>query len=398
MTVSQSSKGESADIARVDGARLTALLSGLVRARSENPPGEEAEVAGLVEAECREMGLEVEIVESEPGRPSVVARWAGGPGPHLIYCSHIDVVPAGNRDLWEVDPYGAEIADGRMYGRGSSDAKGCVAAALEAVRALKESGFEPAGTLELMMVSDEETMGFKGAGYLMDQGRLGSDIGIVGEPTSLRVVTAQRGANWAKITTRGVAAHGSAPERGRSAIKHMAEIVLQLEETLPADVHPILGGPNINVGTIRGGEKVNIVPAWCEIEVDRRSLPHETRADVLAQLNEAVERARRRFPDLEAEVDLMFSGDAFEVARDALTVKTLSQAVWDVTGAPGKLIGFRGASDARFLAESGAETVLCGPGDITLAHTAHESIDLKELELGARVYALTFARLLGTPA
>ena len=394
MTVSQSEQGVGADIPQVDGGRVTALLTELVRARSENPPGEEAVVAGLVEAECRGMGLEVELVEAEPDRPSVVARWSGGPGPRIIYCSHIDVVPAGNLKLWDVDPYAAEIVDGRMYGRGSSDAKGCVAAALEAVRALKEIGFEPAGTIELMMVADEEAMGFKGAGHLLQQGRLGSDIGIVGEPTSLRVVTAQRGANWARITAHGKAAHGSAPERGRNAIKFMSEIVLQLEETLPTDVHPILGGPNINVGTIEGGEKVNIVPAWCTIEVDRRSLPHETREEIVAQMEEAVDRARKRFPDLEAEVDLMFAGDAFEIERDAHIVKVLSQVVWDVTGAPGKLVGFRGASDARFLAESGAETILCGPGDITLAHTAHEYIDLHELELGARVYALAFQRLL----
>lgn len=394
MTVSQSDKDEGADI-RVDRERMTALLARLVRARSENPPGEEQAAAAIVEDDCRDLGLDVEVIESEPGRPSVVARWRGRPGPRLIYCSHIDVVPAGPPSLWDVDPYGAEIVDGRMHGRGSSDAKGCVAAALEAVRALRDAGFEPDGTLELMMVADEETMGFKGAGHLMERGLLGSDFGIVGEPTSLRVVTAQRGANWARITTKGKAAHGSAPERGRSAIKHMAEIVLQLEETLPTDVHPILGGANINVGTIHGGEKVNIVPAACVIEVDRRSLPHETRDDVLAQLNEAVDRARRRFPDLEAEVEIMHSGDAFEVDRDSVIVKTVSRAVEEATGAPGKLIGFRGASDARFLVQSGAETVLCGPGDIALAHTAGEWIDLHEFEVGARVYALAFSRLLG---
>lgn len=394
MTVSQSDKDEGADI-RVDRERMTALLARLVRARSENPPGEEQAAAAIVEDDCRDLGLDVEVIESEPGRPSVVARWRGRPGPRLIYCSHIDVVPAGPPSLWDVDPYGAEIVDGRMHGRGSSDAKGCVAAALEAVRALRDAGFEPDGTLELMMVADEETMGFKGAGHLMERGLLGSDFGIVGEPTSLRVVTAQRGANWARITTKGKAAHGSAPERGRSAIKHMAEIVLQLEETLPTDVHPILGGANINVGTIHGGEKVNIVPAACVIEVDRRSLPHETRDDVLAQLNEAVDRARRRFPDLEAEVEIMHSGDAFEVDRDSAIVKAVSRAVAEATGAPGKLIGFRGASDARFLVQSGAETVLCGPGDIALAHTAGEWIDLHEFEVGARVYALAFSRLLG---
>lgn len=389
----------SADFATfVDRDRLVDRLQQLVRTPSENPPGEEAAAAALTSALCKDLGLDVEEHESEPGRPSVVARWRGSDGPTLCYCSHIDVVPAGDPSLWERDPYSGAIEDGRMHGRGSSDAKGPVAAALEAVAILKGAGWEPRGTLELALVADEETMGFQGAGYLVEQKIVAPDVAIVGEPTSLRVVRAQRGASWFRLTTRGVAGHGSAPERGVNAIKHMAEVLLHLEETLPDATHPLLGGPTISVGTIRGGEKVNIIPAACVAEIDRRTVPGETRESVIAGIEEAVELARERFPDVDAVVDLAFFAESFEVPRDAQVVTAAVDAIHTTTGRDVDVIGFRGASDARFLFETGADVIVCGPGDITLAHTARESIDLAELEDGAVAYAKAFASLLSDGA
>ena len=367
----------------------------MVATPSENPPGNEADVAALVAAYCDEIGLKTELHEGAPGRPSVVARWEGGPGPTIDYCSHIDVVPAGDPRLWNDDPFSARIEGGTLHGRGSCDAKGPVAAALEAVDALRRSGWEPAGTLQLDLVADEEAMGFKGAGYLVEKGVSAPDAAIVGEPTSLRVVRAQRGACWFSISTKGAATHGSAPERGVSAIKHMAEIVLRLEDSLPDIAHPVLGGPSINVGTIHGGAKVNIVPASCVIEVDRRSIPQESRDDVLASIESAVERARERFPDLQADIEFSFYAAPFEVDSEAPLVRQCAAAVTEATGSPAELVGFRGASDARFLAEAGADVVVLGPGDIGLAHTAHESVELAEVEAAARAYALAFSRLLG---
>ncbi len=378
----------------LDRNRLTDRLTAMVQEPSENPPGEEGRVGAQVAAYCEELGLEVDIHELDEGRPNVVARW--GSGSRVVgYCSHFDVIPAGDHSLWEREPYGGEVVDGRMHGRGTADAKGPIAAALEAVAILRGAGFEPDGTLELALVSDEETMGFIGAGYLVEQGLIRPEVAIVGEPTSLRVVHAQRGACWFKITTRGTAGHGSAPERGRSAIKHMAEIVLHLEDALPRVNHEVLGGPSVNAGTIQGGTKVNVVPASCVVEVDRRSVPPETRESVIASVEEAVESAKKRFPDIDATVELEFYGEPFVVEAGARLVQDVAAATGAATGRPPELIGFRGASDARFLAQAGADVVVCGPGDIALAHTARESIDLEELEQAAVAYALSFARLLG---
>jgi acetylornithine deacetylase/succinyl-diaminopimelate desuccinylase-like protein len=136
------------------------------------------------------------------------------------------------------------------------------------------------------------------------------------------------------------------------------------------------------------------VPASCLIEVDRRTIPEETADTVRAQIERAVEQARNRFPELEADVELEFFSRPFEIATDSPIVTAVAGAVSDVMGHKAELIGFRGASDARFLFEAGADVVVCGPGDIALAHTARESIDLEELRRAAVVYALAFARLL----
>lgn len=378
----------------LDRARLTERLGELVRTPSENPPGDEAAAAELVAGWCHELGLDVATYEGEPGRPSVVATWRGGDGPLVAYCSHLDVVPVGDPAAWKDDPFSAAIYDGRMHGRGTADAKAPCAASLEAVRILKQAGFAPRGSLQVALVADEETMGFKGAGHLVEERVLEPDLAVVGEPTSLRVVRGQRGAIWFRLTTRGVAGHGSAPERGVNAVQHMVEVMRQLEESLPDVSHPLLGGPTLSVGTIRGGEKVNVIPAGCVMEVDRRMVPGETIESVLQGIDAAIDRARERFPDLDASVDPAFVGRPFEVPEDARLVKEAVAAIQEATGRNPEVIGFRGASDARFFAERGAEVILLGPGDIALAHTAHESVDLEEVGNAALAYAALFARLL----
>jgi succinyl-diaminopimelate desuccinylase len=380
----------------LDRDRLTDRLVRLVRTRSENPPGNEKDVAELTAVMCQEMGLATKLHEGAPGRPSIVARWEADAGPTVGYCSHIDTVPIGDPSLWQRDPLGAEIDGDTIHGRGACDAKGPIASALEAVAILRAAGVTPKGTLELELVADEETMGFKGAGYLVEEKLISPDLAIVGEPTSLRVVRAQRGAAWMRVTTKGVATHGSAPERGVNAIRHMAEVIKRVEETVPDVSHPVLGGPSISVNTIQGGAKVNIVPASCTIEIDRRSIPGETKESVIDTIRSAVELAREDHPDIDAEIEIMFHADPFEVDESARVVQEVLSAVKEATESEPQLIGFRGASDARFIADAGAEVVLCGPGDIAVAHTAHESVNLSEVATGAVAYATAFARLLGT--
>lgn len=389
------SPGERASILRphLDEQRLTRRLAELVRARSENPPGDEAEAAGRAAAMCEEEGFTVTVHEPEPRRTSIVARRGSG-RPAIVFCSHLDVVPAGDERRWGRDPFAAEVADGTLFGRGSADAKASIAAALEAAAMLAGAELAGRGTLILALVADEEAMGLKGAAPLVAAGELDADAAIVGEPTSLKVVHAQRGASWFRIVTGGRAAHGSAPERGRNAIVHMAEVIAQLPRSLPDIDHPLLGGPSVNVGVIRGGSKVNVVADRCEIELDRRTLPGEDEDSVRAGIEAALAAARRRVPDLQAEVMLELSGGAFEVSADAAVVRAMAAGVTAATGAPARLTGFRGASDARFFAEAGIDAIVCGPGDIAVAHTADERVDLSEVAAGAVAYAVALSDLL----
>ncbi|CAN5663218.1 M20 family metallopeptidase [soil metagenome] len=388
--------GLSADAAAalVDRDRLLDRLTAMVETNSENPPGNEAAVAGIVAGWCKDMGLEVESHEAVAGRPSIVARASFAEGPVVGYCSHIDTVPVGDPEDWSRPPLSAEIAHGKLWGRGACDAKGPIAAALEAVEILRAGGVSMDGTLELELVCDEETMGFQGAGHLLEQGLISPRAVVVGEPTSLRLVTAQRGACWLRLTARGSAAHGSAPERGVNAILHMAEILRHVPETLPERSHRVLGGASVNVGTITGGAKINMVAASCVAEIDRRTIPGETAEGVVAGIEQAIERARDRFPDIDARVEISFFARPFEIDERARIVSEVSEALTEANGRPVELMGFRGASDARFFADAGVEVVVCGPGDIALAHTAREHIDLEELERAAVAYSLAFARLL----
>jgi acetylornithine deacetylase/succinyl-diaminopimelate desuccinylase-like protein len=174
----------------------------------------------------------------------------------------------------------------------------------------------------------------------------------------------------------------------------MARLIPELERSLPELHHPLLGGPTLNVGTISGGAKVNVIPASCSVEIDRRTLPGESSADVVAGIEAAVERARTRLPGLSVTVETIAACDPFELPADSLVVQAARAAAAEATGGAAEVVGFRGASDARFLAQAGAETIVWGPGDITLAHTARESIELAEVETAAVAYALAFARLL----
>jgi acetylornithine deacetylase/succinyl-diaminopimelate desuccinylase-like protein len=144
-----------------------------------------------------------------------------------------------------------------------------------------------------------------------------------------------------------------------------------------------------------GGEKVNIVPATCVIEIDRRSLPGETEESLKQGIEAAVDRARDKYPDIEADVELQFFARPFEIPEGAAVVQAMLGAVGHVRAGTPELMGFRGASDARFFAEAGADVIVCGPGDITLAHTATEHVEIAEVNEAAFSYAIAFATLVG---
>jgi acetylornithine deacetylase/succinyl-diaminopimelate desuccinylase family protein len=380
--------------AAVDADEVIALARALIRSPSENPGGTEDGPAGIVAEVLAALGAAPETVRSPGGRPSVLGELGRGER-SLVFNGHLDVVPAGEADAWPHPPYEAAIADGLLWGRGSADMKGPVAAALGAAAAIRRAGIEPAGRLVFHLVADEEYMGTHGTAVLLREGYLHGDACVVGEPSELSIGLAQRGGAWIRATSHGTIAHGSTPHLGVNAIESMARFVLASPDALPDRTHPLTGAPTINVSTIEGGRSFNVVPDRCEVEVDRRAVPGETLDDVVAGIDRVLQTLANRHPGFDVSIDVKDWCEPAETADDAPIVTALRAAAGDVLGQPPDETGFTGITDARFYTnDAGVPAVLYGPGSLTVAHTANEHIALDELVDGARVYAQTFVRFL----
>jgi succinyl-diaminopimelate desuccinylase len=370
----------------------------LIAALSENPGGTEDEVADVTTGILTDLGADIRIVRSEEGRPSVVARIGSGERPRLAWNGHLDTVPAGDPSTWSSGPFEGAVVDGRLVGRGACDMKGPIAAALAAVAALRRAGLSLAGTLDLHLVADEELAGTHGTRVLRDEGLLDQDAAIVGEPSEMEIALAERGGAWVIAVAHGKAAHGSQPHLGVNAILTMSRFLLRLPEALPDRVHPLVGAPTVNVALITGGSAPNVVPDRCEVEIDRRIVPgEEDPEEVLVPFRRLVEDLVVERPDTHIEISLKDWTEAAETTGDSAIAALVRDAIAAETGSPPPFVGFTGITDARFyINDAHIPTVIAGPGSLSLAHTANESIGVAEMVVAARAYARMFVGFLGT--
>lgn len=367
---------------------VTATLAELVRINSVNSayaggPGE-GEIAAWIQRFCTHHGLDVRLQEVWPGRPNVIARLPGrDPTRRVILEAHMDTVSVQGMTI---PPFEPRIADGRLYGRGSCDTKGGLAAMLHAVASLRADGITPPCDVWLAAVVDEE-FSFRGVAKLCEG--LTAEAAIVAEPTSLRAVIASKGVLRWRIRVRGKAAHSSKPHLGVNAISHMARVILALEDDharLAATTHPLLGPATCNVGVIHGGVQVNFVPDECVIEVDRRLLPGETSAAVLAHYRRLLDDLQARHAGLRAELEPpMLVDEALETPETAAVARVAS-AVLTAQGRDGRLCGVPYGSDASKLSRQGVPSIVFGPGSIDHAHAAVEYVELAEVEAAVAFY------------
>ena len=339
---------------------------------AKHPRAGEHQVADFIAATAAHFGLDIDLPTVFPGRRNVLATLnPKGPVKQRIFLApHLDTV-----DIAEASQLLPREKDGRLYGRGACDTKGSVAAMLSALLTLAHGGPRPRHTEIVFagLVDEEEGQG--GSRALAASG-LRADLAIVGEPTSLRVVTAHKGNLWLRLETHGKAAHGSRPELGRNAVHEMARVVDLLETRYAAQLrrrrHRLLGHPTVNVGAIQGGVQPNIVPASCSIAVDRRLLPGENETGVRRELQTLFRQNRLRAsiantksaPCLPLETD-----DRLPLVRQFLKVARQT-----------KPLGVDYFCDASVLGHAGIPSVVFGPGDIAQAHTADEWISLASLE------------------
>jgi succinyl-diaminopimelate desuccinylase len=381
----------------VDPDEVLRFARMLVTTPSENPGGTEDDVAEVAVAILGGLDGSPRIVRGEAGRPSVIARFGSADRPALAWNGHLDVVPAGDPETWRHPPFGAEIVDGRLVGRGTADMKGPIAGALGAVSAIRRSGVRLGGRLDLHLVADEELAGLHGTKVLLERGDLDQDAAIVGEPTELNLALAERGGAWITATARGRAAHGSTPHLGVSAITSMARFLLRIEEVLPDIEHPLVGRPSVNAALIDGGSAPNVVADRCVVEIDRRVIPGERAADaVLAPFEALAASIRAEHPEVDLSFAVKLWTDAAETTGDSRIADLCRDAVRTETGREPLDSGLTGITDARFyINDRGIPTVILGPGSLTVAHMANESVEVAELVAAARVYARVFIGFLG---
>ncbi len=362
-------------------ANATALLQELIRIPSVNPDGDpgtphvgEKNCADYIADFLGSIGAEVELHEVLPGRPNVIGRFpADRPGkPRLLLAPHTDTVSVGGMTI---DPFGGELRDGRIWGRGASDTKGSLAAMLWA---LKESDVRALSHEVWFAGLMGEEAGLHGSKDLA--ARETFDFVIVGEPTSLQIVNTTKGSTWLTLRTSGRAVHASMPEQGDNAIYKMAEVLRcirdEIAPALAAQHDPILGAPTISAGTIRGGTKSNIVPDFCEVSVDLRTIPGQDVALILARLREAA-------PGLEIST---WQAKPMLTSPDHAVIRSLENCGAGCVGAPW-------FCDAAIFGEAGVPAVAVGPGSIEQAHTKDEFLAAADLEAGVDFFKRFFKQL-----
>ena len=358
------------------------LLKELIEAESTPEKGELA-AAEVISTELGRSGINSRIDTWDSARANIVAHVKStGSRAALLFACHLDVVGPGEA-AWKHPPFGAVESNGRIYGRGSVDMKGPTAAIVSAIRRIVDSGAKLQGDLILLGCAGEETDSCGAIRFACDHRELPELAGvIVPEPTDFAVVTAHRGMLWLEVTTKGKAAHSSAPQLGVNAINSMRLILNELENyQVPVEPHELLGKCSMSINTITGGKALNVVPDKCSIRIDIRTLPGQNNQDVVADFERVFAGLKSRDAQFDAEVSVLREMHALETDCGCDFVKDFCSCV----GAnETKAVGF--ATDAPHFVPLGAPAVIFGPGKPTLCHKSDEYIDVADLEKAAEYY------------
>jgi len=377
-------------------AKLVGLTCDLIRARSVNPPGDERRPAKVVEAFLEELGVESRKYEADPGRTNLIAAIGRAGGPRLLVPLHLDTVPAG--DSWGEEAFEPRAEHGLIVGRGAVDDKGPLAATLVAMEILLADGEPLAGELVLVAAADEERGNQAGMDHLVGEGLIRGDWALVPDigHSMAALDIAEKGVAFIEIECRGRAAHGSTPEQGVNAVLALAELLAEIEAWAPEERHPLLGRPTANVGEVHGGSAPNMVPDLARAKLDCRYLPGMNAGDVLGQFRELARRVADRREGISFEFRVFTDLAPSEVDASSPIVDAVREIAPKVTGRTVELIGMGGATFCKSCLAAGVPAVGFAPGHEGAAHTAGESVEVRELVQFAAFLAALARHLLGT--
>lgn len=381
----------------ISEADLVALTTALVAAGGENPGGtEEATVQVLTEF-SRAAGLDVATETVAEGRPNFTAVLPGGSMPGMLFLGHSDVVPAGTG--WERPPFEPYIRDGRLFGRGSTDMKGGLAAVLIALKALKAAGIELPFNAALACTVDEEDLGIGIRAYTASAAAdpaFSYSACVVAEPTDLETVIGCRGDSYIELKVTGKSAHSGRPADGRNAIDAAArilELVRKDHALLQEKQDPLLGAGTWNIGLIQGGTGTSMVAAECTVSLDRRLMPHDDAQQILDRLLAQVREAGIDTDGISVSARVTMEMPGFRTPEDHPLVSNSVAALADA-GVDSAIRGWTAACDGGFVVRDlGVPAIVMGPGGLNdQAHQVNESVSIAEIVAAARAYALLCLR------
>jgi len=363
-----------------------ALARALIQIDSRNPtlasdsPGE-GDCARALASILDDWGFTVQLIDGAPGRPNVVARIGPADAPALMLNGHLDVV--GVEGMVH-EPFAAEVRGNRIYGRGSADMKGGVAAMCAA--AAKGASADSARQILVTAVVDEEyeSLGMRA----MLAAGVDADAAIITEPTRLAICPAHRGFVWIDVAFRGRAAHGSRYDLGVDAITHAGLLLTELESLErtreKGPQHPLLGRGSLHASKIQGGVGMSTYPETCNLSIERRTLPGESVEKALKEITDSCASLRSRQAHFDARVTLSTAQLPSDVPLESPIVNRLRGAL-EREKLPVRIEGLSAWTDAALLNEAGIPTICFGPGDIALAHAAEEYVPKTEIETATRV-------------
>jgi acetylornithine deacetylase/succinyl-diaminopimelate desuccinylase len=371
-----------------DFTRMKRDLAALVAINTENPPGHELEAAQHLKVLLEAEGFDLSLSEYKPGRVNVIAAFANGPGPTFAFNTHIDTVPAG--EGWSTDPFVLHEADGKLYGRGSCDAKGPMVAMIEATRMLIACREKWSGTLIAVFTADEE-IASEGAKHYVAHQPPHIDFAVIGEPTSNAAFTAHKGSLRPLVRVHGVTAHSGTPHLGENAIYRAGQLLGLIEQhhetSVKCHCHALVGEASLTVTRINGGHADNVLPGACDLLLDRRMVPGENEDAVKAEIEQLLTLANERF-GVRAEVlkYIPTTGGATETAQSEPIVQASLAACREHNHGNAGPFGFQGGCDLVHFRSLGTTGTVIGPGTLAVAHKPDEFVPIDEFIAASLIY------------
>jgi len=389
---------------RIDREELALFAQDLVRIpsvyRPEEAEGNEERVARFVADYLEREGFEVHTEEVAPGRPNVWAVWEGErPGKTLLLEAHTDVVTEGRAEDWSHPPFDAERVGERIYGRGACDTKGNLAAAVMAVRAIKNSGVPFPGKIILCHPVDEEGMMAGIKGFIERGHSEGADGAIICEPEENQLCVKQKGALRVEVTVRGRMAHGAMPGSGVNPVTRAARFVVTVEELEREEIErrgedPFLGYPSLTptilMGPDRGEPQINVIPASAYVALDIRTIPGQSHKELVRRLEECLSSLESEDPNFDADLEVIEERPPTETPMEDPLVRSMAAAYRDLTGNEPRYNGVPGATDGTYLSTwAGIPIVTTGAGDREIPHHKDEWVSVDELFTTCKLYTAT---------